>query len=141
MRWRKSFTAKFWTGVFDQDFTKQFMNEFSDMGQTDVQALYPRVDIIRGNSEFIVLIDIPGVRKEDVQLSVTSDFLYVKGTARHYYQELQIIQSERFSGSFERAIRLPEQASPGKISAKFESGLLEVRIGRQTRPQTVVQID
>jgi HSP20 family protein len=136
--------SNFWSGVFDHDYAKQFMNEFAEAGagagSNTAQSLYPRADIAKGPNEFVVLIDIPGVRKEDVQLSVTGDFLYVKGSARPLYPELQYLSTERFSGTFERAIRLPEPVS-GKITAKFEHGLLEVRIARHARPQTVIPID
>jgi HSP20 family protein len=133
--------SNFWSGVFDQQYAKQFMNEFSETGTDGVQSLFPRVDLIRGAQEIIVLIDLPGVSKEDVQLSAAGEFLYIKGTARFPYPDLQIVASERFAGSFERAIKLPEPTNGGKITAKYENGMLEVHIAMKQRPQTSISID
>ncbi|MFC0215749.1 Hsp20/alpha crystallin family protein [Paenibacillus chartarius] len=131
----------FWSGVFDQEYAKQFMNEFNEAGQGNVQTLYPKADIFRNPQEFIILIDIPGVRKEDVQLSLAGDSLYVRGTSRPFYSDMQLIASERFSGTFERAIRLPESVGGAKISAKFENGLLEIHIVRKLEAQVEIPID
>lgn len=131
----------FWSGVFDHEYTKQFINEFSEAGQGNVQTLYPKADIIRSPQEYIILIDIPGVRKEDVQLSLAGDSLYVKGTSRSFYSDMQLLSSERFSGTFERAIRLPEPVGGARISAKFDNGLLEIHIIRKQEAQMQIPID
>jgi HSP20 family protein len=131
----------FWSGAFDHESAKQFINDFNGAGQSNVQTLYPKADIVRGQHEYIVLIEIPGVRKEDVQLSLSGDSLFVKGASRSYYSDMQVLSSERFSGTFERAFRLPEPVGGAKISTRFENGLLEIHIGRKPKAQVQIPID
>jgi HSP20 family protein len=133
---------EFWSNIFDKEYANQFINEFDDHAQTSsAPNFYPKTDIISGSQEYIILIDIPGVRKEDVQLSLSGEFLYVKGTTTPFYPDMQLLTSERFTGMFERTIRLPESIGKAKISAKFDSGMLEVRIARQQKSQVQIPID
>ncbi|WP_274364870.1 Hsp20/alpha crystallin family protein [Paenibacillus thermotolerans] len=131
----------FWTSVFDQEYAKQFLGDMMNSNRTD-DSDFPRVDVLKSENELIVLIDIPGINKEDVQLSINDDNLHIRGNARQPYPGAQRHTSERFSGPFERTVKLPEKAgSGGKISARFNNGLLEVRISRVQRPRHTIKID
>lgn len=135
----------FWADVFDQNNAKQFIGgDFpfvNEKKESSNQADFPQADILQNLREIIVLINLPGVDKEDVQLSITENCLYIKGIVKPLYSEMTGIRSERFVGEFERMIKLPENSIATKISAKFINGVLEVHIPRLQKPKEMIKID
>lgn len=135
--------GQFWDSVFDSDYTEQMMKQFSATDGTAKSASsFPRADVLLGMREMLIRVDLPGVRKEDVELSVSDNSVVVKGVVHPFAQNMKIVQTERHAGEFERAISLPESIAPqGKITARFENGLLEIRIPRVQRPREEIKID
>lgn len=90
---------------------------------------YPHVDVIDHEKDVLVRAAIPGVNKEDLDLSVQEDHLLLKGhthypeekEGRYYYREIS-------GGAFERSITLPCPVDPDKAQARFHDGLLEVTL-------------
>ncbi len=105
---------------------------FTDVepGHQEPTSLFPAADVVVGKGETIVLIDLPGVAKEDVKLTVDSDHVTVQGRSKPPFPQGTSYLTERFQGEFQRSIRLPERISPEKIQIKatFEHGLLIIRI-------------
>ncbi|GGF95982.1 Hsp20/alpha crystallin family protein [Paenibacillus abyssi] len=138
--------GQFWDSVFDQDYTKQVMEQFTNpavsVNQAAAAPSFPRAEVLKSNREIVILIDLPGVRKEEVELSIMDGSLYIKGVSNQSYPDLQVVQAERFKGEFERAIPLPDKVGSGaKISAKFDNGMLEIRIPRPQRPRENIRIE
>ena len=92
----------------------------------------PAIDVIELAEEVIVLIDLPGVVAEAVELSITGNMLTVKGTrAGHGLPEEacpRVHVSERVSLRFERAIPLPAAVNADAIRAETRDGLLKVSL-------------
>ncbi len=90
--------------------------------------LVPPLDVVREQDRFVVRVDLPGVKKEDIELSVLNNRLFIRGTKK---QESEVKEGayhrrERVFGSFERVVEFPDQIDPEKITAKFTDGVLEV---------------
>ncbi|MEH7392656.1 Hsp20/alpha crystallin family protein [Bacillus sp. JJ1503] len=124
--------------MLDQSSFKQFMKENMDMGPTTgispneaanslgrrpSNAKFPSVDIYMTDLEVIVLADLAGFKKEDLQVSVSGNKLLLKGTSSLIVSGQAIIQ-ERNQRPFERIIDLPEPTDSNQIKAKFQNGLL-----------------
>lgn len=144
LRWRdlaqKVNGRDFWATLFDNPDTKDFMSGF--FKTFDAGAIYPRVDVYQKDTEIIVLIEIPGSRKEDIHLSVAGDRLQVKGTVHPPYAQHTSVTTERFYGPFERTIQLPDMVHSEGVSARFANGLLEVRLPRDFKATaTSISID
>jgi len=135
--------GQFWDSVFDADDAKMVMEQFGAPAQLkQPAAAFPRADVYRGAREVIVLVDLPGVRKEDVELSIADGSLVVKGKSIRRYPELQPVQSERHKGEFERTLLLPETVASGaQVTARYDSGILEIRLPRPHRPRETIRID
>ena len=92
----------------------------------------PAIDVIELAEEILVLIDLPGVTAESVELSLTGNMLTVKGTrAGHGLSEEacpRVHVSERVSLRFERAIPLPAAVNADAIRAETRDGLLTVSL-------------
>lgn len=105
-------------------------------------ALYPSVDVLTAEDEMIVLIDLPGVDRLDIQISINDSTLYLKGLSKPLFPQAHSVTSERFSGSFERPIGLPLQVDGDtKIKASFQQGTLVVRIPVKPIWKNTIHID
>ncbi len=101
----------------------------------------PGADIRETNEEFYVRIDLPGVDKKDVKVSLFGDALVVKGERREEttQKDVKWHRVERFHGEFERAFRLGTALQADKVSATFKDGVLEIRIPKaeSARPREI----
>ncbi|VEF46128.1 spore coat protein P [Bacillus freudenreichii] len=78
----------------------------------------------------ILLLEIPGVKKEDISLSVSGSRLVVRGDLRPSLINGVTVQNERFYGEYQREIDLPEHAEGKNMMPRFENGLLVISYPR-----------
>jgi HSP20 family protein len=90
----------------------------------------PAIDMYEKDNKYMIKTELPGMKEEDVDVSVVGDSLAIKGEkkAESEIKEEDYYRSERSYGSFFRTIALPLDADPDKIEANFEDGVLEVAI-------------
>jgi HSP20 family protein len=140
----------FWNNIFDQDFSKQFINDNENdtifKGETKVQAdevskRFPIIDLLENEQEVIVLIEIPGIHKENIELGLNGKILTIKGSVKSLYPLLKLTYSERFYGEFQRQINLPDLIEPQELTAKFWNGLLLVKYNRPNSNSVSIPID
>lgn len=99
----------------------------------------PRLDLKEEEDQVVVCADLPGVRKEDVQVELNDGILRISGERREEHKagegRLQPDEwiSERTYGAFYRAVRLPEGADSDRIRARMNDGVLEVSVPRTPR--------
>lgn len=105
----------------------------------------PAIEVKEEKGKLLVKADLPGVKQEDVKVSVTGDILTVEGERKHEKEEKRegYFHSERAYGRFSRSIRLPEGAKTDQASAQFTNGVLEVGVpipeAQQKRQEIPVQ--
>lgn len=106
-------------------------------GSTDnghsVADWIPAIDVIERNDSFVLRADVPGVKPEDIDVSMENGVLTVSG---HRFDEAMdetdgVKRLERSFGKFYRRFTLPESASAERISARCFNGILEVVIEKQ----------
>lgn len=92
--------------------------------------LLPPIDAFRTDEALVVTIELPGVRPDDVEVTVEDGVLTLRGERRadEKVTQEQWVRRERAYGSFERSFTLPDGVNPDMITASFENGLLELRI-------------
>jgi HSP20 family protein len=95
---------------------------------TDWDAWTPDIDVFQRNHELIVRADLPGLRKEDIQVDVTDEAITIHGERRHETEDERggVYRSERGYGSFSRVIPLPEGTMTDQAKATFKDGVLEI---------------
>jgi len=98
----------------------------------------PAVDVLETEDEYLVLADLPGVDKRDLEVSVTGSLLSIKGDKKgeRDSEKRKIFRKETWVGSFSRTIDLPAQIDAGKISAELKDGVLTVRIAKREEAKT-----
>lgn len=102
----------------------------------------PPVDVIRTGEEIIIKADLPGMKKEDLDLTVVNNHLFIRGEKKQESRDeegKQLHRVERFFGSFERVIDLPNPVDADKIRARFVDGVLEIHapLREEARPRQI----
>jgi HSP20 family protein len=92
----------------------------------------PAMDIAESEDELTISVELPGLKKDDVKLSIENGVLTLSGEKRFESEEKKqdYHRVERSYGSFHRSISLPSQMDAANAEASFEDGVLEIRIPR-----------
>lgn len=95
----------------------------------------PRLDVIDKDDHIIVQAELPGVRKEDVEISLSDRLFTIKGEIRRDEEKKDgdFYRRERIHGRFSRTIPLPVEVDEEDADAKLDNGLLEVRLHKTKR--------
>lgn len=122
-------------GSGDFDIFKQFNELFNrsagaDFYDSSLSSFSPVVNIKETKDSYHVEAEIPGVKKEDVEVSIKDDYLVIKGEKKSFNEDKreQYHRVERSHGSFYRTIALPSDIDKDKINAELKDGVLTVEI-------------
>lgn len=90
----------------------------------------PAVDIVDQKDKVIAKFDLPGLKKEDIDISIENNVLSVRGEKKEDLDQRDgdVIRAERYYGMFYRAFNLPTSVDPQRVTAKFENGVLEIQV-------------
>lgn len=129
--------------LFDRFFSGGLLAPFGG-GLLDAEPLrqrfggvMPKVDVSESDREIQIVAELPGLKQEDVDVSISNDILTLKGETRETREEKekQYHLTERSYGRFERSFQLPETVDRERISASFENGLLTVTLPKSEKPR------
>lgn len=97
----------------------------------------PAIEVMEENGKFIVRAELPGMKKEDVNVEVIDDEIVIKGKRQQEHEEVSggYFRSERMYGSFERRIPLPSGVISDGASAQFRDGVLEIKLDSPQRAE------
>lgn len=102
-------------------------------GQQRAQQLTewaPAVDVLQRDGDLVVRAELPGVRPEDVDITLENRVLTIRGERREEQDEQRggYYVRERRHGSFQRSMTLPEGVDEDRVRARYDNGVLEVTI-------------
>jgi HSP20 family protein len=99
------------------------------------------VDMYETNDAIVVKSAIPGIKPEDLDISITSDTLTIKGETKveEEFKEKHFIHQERRYGSFCRSLTIPMPVVAGKAEAEFENGVLTLTLPKaeEAKPKAI----
>ena len=99
------------------------------------------MDLVEEGDEYVLRADLPGLGEDDVNVELEGDVLTISGERKSEHSEEHegYRRIERASGSFSRSLTLPEGIDPDSVKARFEHGVLEVRVPKpeQRKPRRV----
>jgi HSP20 family protein len=103
-------------------------NLFGRRTEREPQSWAPRIEAVQKGDRFIVRAELPGLKKDDVQVEITEDALSIRGERRNEQQEERdgYFHSELSYGQFFRTIPLPEGTIGESAQATFNNGVLEI---------------
>jgi HSP20 family protein len=109
-------------------FSQNQDESFGDLGKWA-----PAVDIKEEKDLFLVIADIPGMEKEDINISLENNILTLQGTRSYEKNETQkgFSRTERVLGQFHRQFTLPQSVEGNNITAKYKNGVLEISIPKK----------
>ncbi len=110
-------------------FETPFANGASDAFNTWVPAL----DLYEDKDNLVVRAELPGLKREDIDLSLHENTLTLSGERRQEkkYAGAETSRSERFFGRFTRSLSLPKGVDPAGAKAEYADGILTVRLPKQ----------
>ena len=120
--------------LFDDAFTRPLRLYDRDLSM-------PAVDMYQTDNEVVVKAAVPGVKAEEVQISITGEVLTIKGEVKQKEETKEKayhIREQRW-GMFERMIALPTDVVADKAKAEFENGILTITLPKaeEVKPKTI----
>jgi len=90
----------------------------------------PSLDVYEEKDSVVVKAELPGMKKEDIEVNLTGENLTIKGEKKEEKEvkEDDYYRRERSYGSFLRSVDLPCEVKSGEIKASFKDGVLEIRM-------------
>lgn len=97
---------------------------------TSTRGWLPATDVIEHGDHYELHLDLPGFKRDDIEVTVEEGTLTIRGMRRteESSDERNVVRSERYVGEFARSFRLGNALDLGKIEAHFEDGVLMVRV-------------
>ena len=95
---------------------------------------YPPINVFRKGDDIVAIIEVPGVRKSDLDIKIERNTLRISGTKSVDYREKTAMhRRERAAGRFDRAVTLPIDIDANKIKAECRDGILALYLPRAER--------
>ena len=122
--------------LFDQPF-----GAFSTPQQFWLGGGWPTVDLFEDRDHLVVKVEIPGMKKEDIDISLHDGVLAIAGERKteEKYDKAETHRSERFVGRFHRALTLPVPVQADKTNANYQDGVLTITLPKaeEAKPKQI----
>jgi len=95
----------------------------------------PSIDVKENDKEYLIKAELPGVEEKDIDVTVTSDSVTIKGEKKEEKEDKDknYYYMERSYGSFSRVIPLDAEIESGKAEARFKNGILDIKIPKNQK--------
>ncbi len=106
-----------------------------DSGRT----LRPPLDVYTTDEDIVVIMPLPGVKPEDVDVTIEGDIVTIRGEIKPDVENVDYLVQERLSGPFRRVLTLNVPVQPEKAGASFQDGLLTLTLPKADalRPRSI----
>lgn len=117
-----------WLRPFRSDWPLAFDMDWSE-------ARIPRIDLLDRESDIQLRVEVPGVDKKDIEVSVGEDSVTIRGESHHEEKEEagEYLRSEIARGAFTRTVGLPAAVDGGRAKAQFKDGVLTINLPKVER--------
>lgn len=120
---------------------QKYFEDFPSLGNDFQYSFNPKIDISEDEKYLFVDAEIPGIKKENLKLTLQDNILTLKGEKKieEEKKEKNYYRNERCYGSFTRSFTLPVEVNPEKIDAKFEDGTLRITMEKMQQTASNVK--
>jgi HSP20 family protein len=112
-----------------------------ERGSQFLEGWFPAVDVYEDKDNLLVRAELPGMKKEDIEISLHEGFLTLSGERKSPEKQegTETFRSERWLGRFQRTISLPCSVVPDKIKATYTDGILSVSLPKaeEAKPKQI----
>jgi HSP20 family protein len=100
--------------------------------------LIPPVDMIENDDNFVVSAELPGLKKNEIKMTVQNNVLTLSGSKKHEFESKEdtVHRVERSYGSFCRSVNLPSTIDSSAIKASYDNGVLKVTLPKVEEAKT-----
>jgi HSP20 family protein len=123
---------------------REIEGTFGDLlGMTEARSSgrYPAVDMVEGENESVLVAEVPGMKKDEISISVHDGALTISGERKSpaLPEKSAWIRSERSSGKFSRTVQLPHEVNLDAIAAELTDGILRITLPKaeSVRPREI----
>lgn len=121
------------------DFMDPMTNFFDGLGRNMVNSSKMKTDVIENDDEFEVKAELPGFKKEDININYENDTLTIHAihdlNKEQKDEDGKLIRSERTSSDVSRSFYLPD-ADTDKIGAKYDGGILDIMVPKSAEKES-----
>jgi HSP20 family protein len=100
---------------------------------TSPRTFDPNIDVRANDNEVVFVCDVPGVKQEDLELTLQNHVLTIKGTRKFESKSDEQVMLGRAYGSFSRAFTLPDYVDDANLAANLADGVLTIRVPKQAK--------
>ena len=121
---------------------EEFFNDFNRisplLSETMRTSLLPRLNISETDNKYFIEAELPGVKQNDLELKLDNNILVIKGKSEESKEskERNYFMRERYYGSFQRSLTLPNNINENDITANFKDGILNIEITKKLENST-----
>lgn len=118
--------------VFSRNFSDIMDEFFNDVVNRRTDSFVPGIDISETDDQFLISAELPGMKKDDINVSLDNGQLTISGERKLEREEdgQTYHRVETKYGSFSRSFQLPDNVDEESINAKYENGLLHISINK-----------
>ena len=131
-----------WSNLRDElnsFFDMPFWSGFGRTGQL-FTGWSPALDLYETGDHFVAVVELPGMRKEDIDISLHDRTLTISGERKREINNGETAQrTERYVGTFRRSIALPTRVDASKVGATYQNGILKVTLPKaeEAKPKQI----
>jgi HSP20 family protein len=116
--------------ALDEMLQNSFSRLFGETNQLRSSDLSVPVDMYEKNGDFVIRTDLPGVKADDIDISIRDDALTIKGEfEKEKDEERENVHCQEIQyGKFQRMVKLPGNVDPDQVDAFFEDGVLRLTL-------------
>jgi len=101
----------------------------------------PALDVYEDKDNFVVKAELPGMKKEEINVSLQEGTLSISGERKSEskHEESEVCRAERYFGRFQRTVSLPAAVAADKVNAKYKDGILTVTLPKteESKPKQI----
>lgn len=122
---------------FAEVFPELFRGFFQPARTASGEALEIRVDVKESNGDYTVVAEIPGVKKDDIQVQIDGNRVSISAEVKRESEKKEgerVLRSERYYGAVARSFSLASDLDESKAAAKYENGVLTLTLPKKAAP-------
>ena len=130
-RWFNEAGRRGWLRPFSQEWPSKMME-----GMEPFEGRIPKVDMLDRESDYVIRAELPGVKKDDIEVTLTENTVTIEATTSSEEEKKEkgkYYRREMSRGEFRRTLTLPGGVDDAKADAKFTDGVLELTLPKQEK--------
>jgi HSP20 family protein len=147
IRWQRPLWED-WPGLgrlssLRDELDRLFESPWADLSRTSqlLSGWTPALDVYEDKENFIVKAELPGMKKEDIDVSLHDGSLSISGERKSEtkHEDAEVHRTERFFGRFQRTVTLPTSVAADKVKAQYKDGVLTVTLPKteEAKPKQI----